>query len=623
LPFNFRRTAPQFEFFAGKGGVGKTTCAVRYALAGVGKSRRSGGGTLIVSTDPAHSLGDVLGVRLGSTPKAVRAGVRAVELDAPRAFARWMAAHRRALADIVERGTWLDRSDVAALLDLTIPGVDELAGLIEISALARGSYDRVVIDTAPTGHTLRLLGAPAAVTIVAGVLDALQEDHRIIREQLARVVREDAADRLIELLASQAADVAALLRDPERTAFHWITLPEPLSIAESEDGLAALGRADIRVAEVVVNRVWPKGPKCAVCDPRRTSERRVVSEIRRRFGRYGVRLIPDHTKDTKGTKDTKASQTYSGGSEAGKFAIGSAQLVFVGGKGGVGKTTVAAALALRVAHTDRARSVLLLSTDPAHSLGDVFEASVDNDERAIRGGPANLFVRELDAASALAARRGDLEAAFDDVGDSIGPGAATARRLMDLAPPGVDELFGMLSIVEARSRHGVIIVDTAPTGHALRLLEMPDAARQWVQTLLRVLLKYKAMVRPGKLAAELVEASQSIRTLQGVLRDARATQFLVVTRAEAPARAETERLLRRLRLLKLATPAIVVNARTLTPRCRWCRAAARAEARETRELATAVRKLRLRDCAIIQTPAVAPPPRGAAALAAWASSWSA
>ncbi len=302
MPSNF----PDFTFFAGKGGVGKTTCAVDYAKSANRRVRSTGHRTLIVSTDPAHSLGDVLGVRLGATPKRVQPRVSAVELDAPRAFGRWMANNRRALTDILERGTWLDRHDASMLLDLTIPGVDELAGLIEISALANGPFDRVVVDTAPTGHTLRLLAAPATVAVVAGVLEALEEEHRIIRERFARVVREDAADRLIRLLARQAADVASLLRDHRRTSFHWVTLPEALAIAESEDGLAALEQLRVRVAEVVVNRVWPAGPKCLLCDARRASERAMLQEVRRGIGRNRrCRVVQERIKDHEATKVTK------------------------------------------------------------------------------------------------------------------------------------------------------------------------------------------------------------------------------------------------------------------------------------------------------------------------------
>jgi arsenite-transporting ATPase len=160
-------------------------------------------------------------------------------------------------------------------------------------------------------------------------------------------------------------------------------------------------------------------------------------------------------------------------------------------------------------------------------------------------------------------------------------------------------------------------MDTAPTGHALRLLEMPDAAREWVQVLLRVLLKYRSLVRPGQLASELVDLSKSIRGLQELLRNPRDTRFVVVTRAAAVPRLETERLLVRLRRLRLASPAVVVNAMTLAPgRCPLCRAT---EAAERRELALLAR--RTRRCAIIQTPLAAPPPRGAAALDHWAGSW--
>jgi len=94
---------------------------------------------LIVSTDPAHSLGDAFGTALTATPTRLRPTLDAVELDAPRAFARWLGDHRRPLGEILEHGTWLDREDVDALLDLSVPGVDELMGILEIDRLAHQS----------------------------------------------------------------------------------------------------------------------------------------------------------------------------------------------------------------------------------------------------------------------------------------------------------------------------------------------------------------------------------------------------------------------------------------------------------------------------------------------------
>jgi arsenite-transporting ATPase len=678
----------------------------------------------VVSTDPAHSLGDALGVPLSARPQAVRPRLHAVELDAPRAFARWLAENRRALEEILEHGTWLDRTDIEALLDLRMPGVDELMGLIEIDRLAlprspdaesprRGSSssarggrrpapaggrpsrpgvagaaaDLIVVDTAPTGHTMRLLTAPEAVAAVSELLDALQEEHRLIREQLARVGRPEAADHLIALLARQARETAARLRDPAQTACCWVTLPETLSIAETEDALAALEKAGIPVPEIVVNRVIPDEGPCPICDRRRAEERRAVAAIRRTIGRSRrVRVIPAEINEPRSVRALArigqlltAARAASGDRRAASMSrapgrgradrttrlrrpafsstgertvtpaavtvLRDARLLFFGGKGGVGKTTVAAAAALSLARANPTRRLLLLSTDPAHSLGDVFAATIGDAPRRLTGAPGNLFVREMDAQRALAARRAELESALSEIASTLGAaelGASGGSELLNLAPPGIDELFGILFLARSldprggrgsnRSapratsskrdsasprRYDTVIVDAAPTGHALRLLEMPDAAREWVQVLLRVLLKYRALVRPGQLAAELVDVSKSIRMLQALFRDGDLTRFIVVTRAAEVPRVETERLLDRLRRLGLATPALVVNAMTLAPGvCRRCRATAKAEQAQLVALGR-----RLGGRVIIQTPLSAPPPRGVPALDRWSGTW--
>jgi arsenite-transporting ATPase len=233
-------------------------------------------------------------------------------------------------------------------------------------------------------------------------------------------------------------------------------------------------------------------------------------------------------------------------------------------------------------------------------------------------------VRELDAPAALAARRGDLDAALDEIVAAFGAeggASAGASGLMDLAPPGIDELLGVLGVVEAEKHYELIVVDTAPTGHALRLLEMPDAAREWVQVLMRVLLKYRTLVRPGHLAAELIELSRSIHRLQTLLHDPHAARFIVVTRAAELPRLETERLIVELRRLRLAAPAVIINAATLAPRsCPRCRAIAAAEHGVIAELTRACRRPR-RDCVIILTPLAAPPPRGVVALDRWSRGW--
>src|SRR5207247_1414545 len=156
-------------------------------------------------------------------------------------------------------------------------------------------------------------------------------------------------------------------------------------------------------------------------------------------------------------------------------ALSGARLLFFGGKGGVGKTTCAAAAALRLARANPHSRVLLLSTDPAHSLGDVFGVAIGDRARSIPGAPKNLRVREVDAAATLRARRTRLEAALNEVVSAIGAGTIVGGRgvgeVMELAPPGVDELLGMLSVAgldrpratERRASSGptMVVVDTA------------------------------------------------------------------------------------------------------------------------------------------------------------------
>jgi arsenite-transporting ATPase len=306
------------------------------------------------------------------------------------------------------------------------------------------------------------------------------------------------------------------------------------------------------------------------------------------------------------------------------------KLLVFAGKGGVGKTTCAAAAALALAER-RGSSVLLLSADPAHSLGDVLGLAVGDEEHAVPGAPAGLRVRELDAGAALARTRQRYRRAVEETFDSLLRGSRfdvaydrqALHGLMDLAPPGLDELFAVLAIVEALAERqppfDAVVLDTAPTGHALRLLEMPATALGWVHALLAILLKYREVVGLGDIAAELVATARRLRELRALLSDPSRARVVVVTRAAALPRQETTRLLARLRRLHIATPAVVVNALT-TGDCRRCR---RARGAERREIAALRRRPGTRPGAwsMISTPAWAPPPRAVAGLQRWSRAW--
>jgi arsenite-transporting ATPase len=306
-----------------------------------------------------------------------------------------------------------------------------------------------------------------------------------------------------------------------------------------------------------------------------------------------------------------------------------------GGKGGVGKTTCAAAAALRTAEERRRPRVLLLSTDPAHSLADVFGEGLSDTERPLKKGPANLVVREIDARRGFAELRGRFGSAIDALVDRISGnseiGDAAARHdrqvlhdLFDLAPPGVDELVAVIEVTDAilasdDGRFDLVVIDSAPTGHALRLLEMPALAHDWVKALMAIMLKYQSIVGFGGLGEVLLKLSHGLRRLRELLSDPERTTFVAVTRPAALPHAETVRLLRRLRAASINVPAVVVNA-VGTGTCTRC---ARESRVQQRALSTLARELgRHRDRpAVIVAPGWMPAPEGSTGLRRFAAQW--
>lgn len=679
--------AVNWRFVGGKGGVGKTTCAAALAV-----EASAAGPTLLVTTDPASSLPDVLAAKVGSDPAPVRGakGLYAANVDAARAFQKWLAPRKALLATIAVRGTYLDDEDVARLLKLSLPGIDEVIGLVEIVRMVEArrtagkGFDTVVVDTAPTGHTLRLLASPVLLSRVAGLLDSLQSHHRTVVSALRGSYRTDAADTLIAELEREGDALASILRDGASSEVWWVTLPEPMALEETADAIAALEAAGIGVPRLIVNRMTPppepvtpkprsRGERlCEWCAARRQFEARALAPVARRFRDREVLALPELPAEPRGVAALREAAALfepwtppaaasplehrvrvgdlsaadvppEGGSYSSVADVpvvsafrrknafrrnaiddlsGGARWLLFGGKGGVGKSTCAAAAALDLAAT---RRVLLLSTDPAHSLGDVFGARFDNQPRRVPGAPAGLFVREIAAAAEMDRfRRKYVDAvdeAFARIARTAGGDQAAFRDLIDLAPPGIDEVIAIADVAEAitegKGGYDVLVTDTAPTGHALRLLQTPAVLREWTQALMAILLKYREIVGAGTLAALLVQLSKRLRGLQDILRDPTQARFIIVTRAAALPVAETADLIASLHALGIAVGAVVVNA-VGTGDCPRCVRAAAAQAGHIARLRASLRN---EGYAIIQTPAEMPPPHGAAALADWGRAW--
>jgi arsenite/tail-anchored protein-transporting ATPase len=279
-------------FVGGKGGVGKTTVATALALAQAGAGER----TLLVSTDPAHSTGDLLGVALSGEPAAVDERLDAVEIDAEREADRYVEevradVHRLvapAVRDTLDRHLDLARRGAGTLESALL---DRLADLLE---KCPGEYDRVVIDTAPTGHTLRLLAMPELVTgWIEGLVRQREKVHgmdRMLRNLAG--TEPDHDDPVLDRLRRQRRRLAELRRRlTEDAVFHAVLIPERLPIEETVRALPALEASGLTVGSVVVNRLLPGDADGGFLAARREQQTTYLHELTSRLsGRHLVHV---------------------------------------------------------------------------------------------------------------------------------------------------------------------------------------------------------------------------------------------------------------------------------------------------------------------------------------------
>ena len=451
---------PRFLFFTGKGGVGKTSvaCAAAITLAGRGKK------VLLVSTDPASNVGQVFGLTIGNTITDIPdvPGLAALEIDPDQAA----EAYRERIVGPV-RGL-LPEAEVASITEqLSGSCTTEIASFNEFTDLLTdtdgriGECDHILFDTAPTGHTIRLLQLPGSWT------DFLNEG------------KGDASclGPLAGLEKQRAVYAAAVeaLADPDRTRLVLVARAQESTLAEitrTHRELAAIG---LTHQYVVINGLLPAPADDS--DP-------LASAIHRRE-QQAIAAIPEELRSLpRDVVDLKATNIvgiealatlFDPGAAAGRpdqlpvevpdaplaalvdqIALGDKGLIMCMGKGGVGKTTVAAAIAVALAQ--RGHRVHLTTTDPAGHLTDTLHGTLEN-----------LSVSSIDPVEATRAYREHVLATKGAGLDEQG------RRMLaeDLRSPCTEEVavFQAFSRVIAEARRQFVVVDTAPTGHTLLLLD--------------------------------------------------------------------------------------------------------------------------------------------------------
>jgi arsenite-transporting ATPase len=287
----------QFLLFGGKGGVGKTTMAAATALELARESR-----VLLFTTDPAPSLADSFGQAIGSepTPVAGAGQLFAMQIDAGKALKELKARYGQEILSILQQGTYLADEETEDILRLDIPGLDEVMSLKKIiDCMESAEYERYIVDTAPTGHTLRLLLLPALLDDWIKFLASLRWKYHVMTRRFAGQEREEQADQFLLEMKKTVRRVRALLQDPEKTEFVVVTLAEKLAIAETEHLLASLQRMQIPCHHLIVNNLFPREASAFVV-ARRQVQAIYLDDIRKKFGRHYLTEVVLQQSDVQG-----------------------------------------------------------------------------------------------------------------------------------------------------------------------------------------------------------------------------------------------------------------------------------------------------------------------------------
>jgi arsenite-transporting ATPase len=593
--------------FSGKGGVGKTTLACGFARQWAQQFPHES--ILLLSTDPAHSLGDVLQMAVTDVPQTAAdlPNLKVRSLDAETLLQAFKSDYGNVLELLVERGSFVENEDLTPVWDLSWPGLDELMGILEIQRLLREhEADRVVVDMAPSGHTLNLFGLMDFLDEFMSALELFQEKHRVISQSFTGRYTADHADVFLQDMKADLVGGRQLLQNQDTTACLVVAIAEPMSLLETQRFLTALETLKIPVGGVFVNRlVEAEGrrqeaeteeatqnsklslPTPALLD-RLAEQQQLLSKFMALADQRPIFAVPQQAQEPTGAiaLDHLFAQIQLATVEPvviiaphiqiptkippgfGDFIAEGRQLILVGGKGGVGKTTVAAAIAWGMAERYSDRKIRVISIDPAHSLGDAFGQALGHEPIALT---SNLSAQEVDAEQVLNQFRQDYlwelaEMMSGETSDGetmlkLAYGPEAWRKIVAQALPGIDEMLSLVTVMELleAKAQDLIVLDTAPTGHLLRFLEMPSAMGDWLAWIFKLWIKYQDVLGRTELMGRLRTLRQRVMQAQKKLKDPKYTEFIGVIQAQAAITAEAQRLATTLNDMGVAQHYIVHN----------------------------------------------------------------
>ena len=472
----------QFIFFSGKGGVGKTSMACAHAVRYADEGKR----TLIVTTDPASNLADVFEQGIGHQVTSITGvpNLSAMEIDPDKATQEYIdhamaplrAAFPPQMVQVMEE-------QMSGPCTAEVAAFDRFTDFLDVPADNGGAFDVIIFDTAPTGHTIRLLELPSEWS---QSIDAASAGSGQTCLGPAAAI-QDAKHKYERALTA--------MRQSDQTAFVFVLHPEAISIKETRRAIAELRKLDIANFRLIINGIIPpEGAQNPLFAARTKMQARYLAQIdadlpylKQRMSLLageikGVERLRQVGKiffdGSSAAKTFKAEQVQP---QAALFATplkdvrallqpnGHRRTVFFAGKGGVGKTVASCITAVWLAR--QGHKTLLLTTDPAAHLGDVLDSPVGDEVAPVSGQP-NLWAVKIDPKAAAETYK---ERILADARQRGRPESAIKVMEEELDSPCTEEMAAFDKFIEYASQEGwqAVVFDTAPTGHTLRLLELP------------------------------------------------------------------------------------------------------------------------------------------------------
>jgi arsenite/tail-anchored protein-transporting ATPase len=550
----------KFYFFSGKGGVGKTTMSAGSAVyfAGLGKK------TLIITTDPASNLADVFEQKIGHQITAIKnvANLFAMEIDPDIATQEYKEKTLSPLRDLIPKESFQVLEE-----QLNSPCTAEMASFDRFTDFVQNSdFEIVIFDTAPTGHTLRLLELPVEWSNV--IKKAGQDGsggQTCIGPAAALSESKAKFDRAI-----------STMRNSNQTTFVFVLRPEVTPLYEAKRSIEELLKLKITSQELIVNGIYPK----MACDNpfmlnRFAKQQEFLINLKKTFS-IPITLMELKAQEIKGKKllleigeklyiDPLKLENYipekieiKQNIETNNFQKinqnvfnlltpnnGKKRTIFFSGKGGVGKTSVSGATAIWVAN--QGFKTLLLTTDPASHLGQIFEMKVTGTPTKMNS-QKNLWIAQIDSKEATKEYKEKILAEARQKYDQ--------NRLIaieeELNSPCTEEMATFEKFIEFASLKDfeVIVFDTAPTGHTLRLLELPvDWNRQ---------IEIKTFSSTGETEVDKITKSKFQEVID-MMQDTDQTTFAFVMYPESTPIEEATRAMKELQTIGVKTNLVIAN----------------------------------------------------------------